>query len=125
VLTVPSTLMIHVTPRIGMTPQIGMIILETGMTSQILLTGGLILFIWRRCGTQLGKKYHRPLWDTKKQTESQLNKLSLEDVLDNRLVKWQVKLPPLADSKMTVVPIPKYHPSPFMHPSRHMGKTRI
>jgi hypothetical protein len=82
----------------------------------VMKDGKQVTHVWISFGDGTAVRFHHAgLFASviQKHAESQPNKLSLEDVLDDRLVKWQVKLPPLADSKMTVVPIPKYHPSPF------------
>lgn len=48
-----------------------------------------------------------------KHTESQPNDVSLEYVLGERLVRWQAMLPPMPDSKVTMIPLPRYTPSPL------------
>ena len=48
-----------------------------------------------------------------KHSESGANAESLELVLGGALVRCEVRLPPLVDTKATVIPLPKYHPSPL------------
>eukprot|EP00934_Nitzschia_sp_Nitz4_P009193 Nitzschia sp. Nitz4//scaffold70_size99833//14390//19422//NITZ4_004586-RA/size99833-snap-gene-0.126-mRNA-1//1//CDS//3329557108//9183//frame0 len=47
-----------------------------------------------------------------KHNETQPNPESLEDLLAP-IVRWEARLPPLEATNFTLIPIPKYHPSPL------------
>jgi hypothetical protein len=50
-----------------------------------------------------------------KHTDSSASPPPLEQVLDDELVRCQARLPNLPETEVTVVPLPKYHPSPLAH----------
>jgi hypothetical protein len=43
----------------------------------------------------------------------QQQQLQLESVLGDELVRCQVRLPEMEDTQVTIIPLPKYHPSPL------------
>jgi hypothetical protein len=78
--------------------------------------GNAITHVWISFGDGTGLRLHHAGFFAsviQKHTESQPNKESLENVLGDLAVRWQAKLPPMEETKVHVIPIPKYHPSPL------------
>ena len=75
-----------------------------------------VTYVWISFGDGTAVRvHHAALFASvvQKHAESQPNKKSLEEVLGDQVIRWQAKLPPLEDTRVTLFPIPKYHPSPL------------
>lgn len=72
--------------------------------------------VWISFGDGTGiRMHHAGLFASviQKHAESDDSGVSLERILGEPLVRWQAMLPPMPDSIVTHVPLPKYHPSPL------------
>ena len=91
----------------------------------IMKDGKFLTHVWISFGDGTGIRFHHAgLFASviQKHTEDVTKGYSqqtLEDILDDNLVKWQTKLPPAGGEsgttpqQVTVIPSPKYHPSPL------------
>jgi hypothetical protein len=89
---------------------------ETIEPYTIMRDGKAVTHVWITFGDGTGLRVHHAGFFAsviQKHTESQPNEQSLEKVLGDQIVRWQAKLPPLEDTKVSLIPIPKYHPSPL------------
>ncbi len=78
--------------------------------------GKAVTFVWLSFGDGTGIRLHHAAFFAsvvQKHTESQPNPKSLESILGTKVIRWEARLPPLEATKFTLVPIPKYHPSPL------------
>jgi hypothetical protein len=72
--------------------------------------------VWISFGDGTGIRLHHAGFFAsviQKHSESEDSDVSLERILGEPLVRWQTMLPPMPDSIVTHVPLPKYHPSPL------------
>lgn len=72
--------------------------------------------VWISFGDGTGIRLHHAGFFAsviQKHTESQQKDVSLEYVLGERIVRWQAMLPPMPESKVTMIPLPRYTPSPL------------
>jgi hypothetical protein len=72
--------------------------------------------VWISFGDGTGIRLHHAGFFAsviQKHSESENSAASLERILGEPLVRWQTMLPPMPDSIVTHVPLPKYHPSPL------------
>jgi len=78
--------------------------------------GKVLTYVWLSFGDGTGVRLHHAAFFAsviQKHTESQPNPKSLESILGIKVIRWEARLPPLEGTKFTLVPIPKYHPSPL------------
>ena len=78
--------------------------------------GKALTYVWLSYGDGTGVRVHHAAFFAsvvQKHTESQPNPQSLESVLGTKVIRWEARLPPLEATNFTLVPIPKYHPSPL------------
>jgi Rab3 GTPase-activating protein regulatory subunit N-terminus len=73
-------------------------------------------YVWLSFGDGAAVRLHHAAFFAsviQKHTESQPTEKSLESVLGTKVVRWEARLPPLEATNFTLVPMPKYHPSPL------------
>lgn len=78
--------------------------------------GKAVTYVWLAFGDGTGIRLHHAAFFAsviQKHTESQPNPKSLETVLGTKVIRWEARLPPLEATKFTIIPVPKYHPSPL------------
>ena len=78
--------------------------------------GKTVTYVWLSYGDGTAVRLHHAAFFAsviQKHSESQPTEKSLESVLGINVVRWEARLPPLEGTRFTLVPVPKYHPSPF------------
>jgi hypothetical protein len=78
--------------------------------------GKAVTYVWLSYGDGAAVRLHHAAFFAsviQKHNESQPTEKSLESVLGIRVIRWEARLPPLEGTNFTLVPIPKYHPSPL------------
>jgi len=78
--------------------------------------GKAVTYVWLSYGDGTAVRLHHAAFFAsviQKHSESQPSLQSLEDVLGVKVVRWEARLPPLESTQFSLVPIPKYHPSPL------------
>jgi hypothetical protein len=71
--------------------------------------GKAVTFVWLSFGDGTAVRMHHAAFFAlviQKHTESQPNPKT-------KIVRWEARLPPLENTEFTVIPVPKYHPSPL------------
>lgn len=78
--------------------------------------GKMATHLWIAYGDGTGVRVHHAAFFAsviQKHTESQPNAKTLETLLGSKVVRWEARLPPMEATTFTLVPVPKYHPSPL------------
>lgn len=75
-----------------------------------------VTYVWLSFGDGTAVRVHHAAFFAsviQKHSESQPNEKSLEALLGSQVIRWEARLPPLESTNFTIIPIPKYHPSPL------------